>query len=167
MHSLRLTPVALALCLSVAGAQNLDDYKISLCIDGTPVKGMQELWPLEKAASTPGAVFDANPPMQLSPGQSVQAFVKVTDPSGVTRDYTRNPRLRYEPVCMTASSRGMLTMTPMTGVPCAGPGFPGLAIFLTDASGNAIGANSYMFQLVDPGQAALAKAERQRRPNRC
>jgi hypothetical protein len=37
MHSLRLTPVALALCLSVAGAQNLDDYKISLCIDGTPV----------------------------------------------------------------------------------------------------------------------------------
>ena len=165
MHSLRLTPIALALCLSVAGAQNLDDYKISLCIDGTTVNGMQELWPAEKAASTPGAVFDANPLLQLAPGQSVQAFVKVTDPSGVTTDYTRSPRLRYEPVCMTASSRGMLTMTPIAGVPCAGTGFPMLVIYVSDASGNAIGANSYMFQLGEPNQLRAGPDRRPR--NRC
>lgn len=97
MHTVRLIAFLLAVAASAANGQQIaadSSYKITLMINGVAVKGSQKLGPLIKNEPVAGAVFDANPPMELARGKSYQAKVLVTDSSGQPRDYTRNARLR-------------------------------------------------------------------------
>ena len=151
MNYMRLA--ALLLCASVsplAHGQWDARYQIRLSIDGVAVLGVQELETQAQTEAKPGAVYDRNPPKQVIQGRSFQAVVKITDPSGMVVDYTGSPRVQYETFgCATASNLGVITMTPMTGTPCAGsPEYPLVMILLLDASGSAIAANSYLFHVV-------------------
>ena len=158
MYTLKLGALAFALAAASAayGQATLDDrYKISLSVNGTQVVGFQELdrmtAGLPRGIGASGPVYDANPPMAIAAGQSFQAVVSITDPSGNVADYTRSPRLRYETFCMTASTLGVITATPMTGEQCSLPEWPELWVELLDASGNVIALNVYMFHVVASG----------------
>jgi hypothetical protein len=157
MHTF-LKAVVLLFCAFVpafAHGQNaLDDrYKITLYINGRAVQGSQELYVLTagRSSDVSGAVYDNNPPIPLVSGQTFQAVVSITDPSGATADYTQSVRLKYETFgCMTASPLGTVTATPMTGEQCDGPEYPELWVELMDASGNVFAINGYLFH-VAPG----------------
>lgn len=152
MYSVRILATAcLATVIASAHAQGLDDrYKITLYINGQPVQGSQERYVLTagKTAAEEGVIYDNNPPMQLAVSQSFQAVVSVTDPSGKTADYTRGPRLKYETFgCMTASTLGAVTATPMTGMRCISAEYPQLWVELLDVSGTVISINAYLFHV--------------------
>jgi len=91
-------------------------------------------------------VYDANRPREFAAETSFQAQVKIVDQSsGQVVDYTGSPRVQYDETfgCATASNLGVITMTPMTGTPCAGsPEYPVVMILLVDASGQAIAATA-------------------------
>ena len=93
MHSLKLTlAFTLALCVSIAyGQQRAFDHKVTMTVNGKLVKGTVEIGLEAQASRNPGSVYDQNPPPIVAPGQSFQATVSVTDPSGVTTDYTGSP----------------------------------------------------------------------------
>lgn len=163
MHLPKIMVVMLALVFHDAHAQQTVDnrYKVSLTIDSIAVLGTQELAPQAKVEATPGAVYDANQPRPLTSGRSYQLTVSVTNPSGEVSDYTGSPRLRYETFgCSSASNLGVMTMTAMAGVPCAGPEFPGLLIQLLDASGNLISVNSYLFRMINQSPPPADRAVR-------
>jgi hypothetical protein len=158
MYALKAAAFVLALATVSAayGQASLDDrYKISLSVNGSRVVGFQELdrmtAGLPRGVGASGPIYDANPPMVIAPGQSFQAVVSITDPSGNVADYTRSPRLRYETFCMTASTLGVITATPVTGEQCSLPEWPELWIELIDGSGNVIALNVFMFHIARSG----------------
>jgi hypothetical protein len=116
---------ALPLCAWATHAASLDDYKITLFVNGTVVKGTQEIGPLAEASTNRASVYNAHRPLQLLPGQSFQAVVRGTDPSGQTIDYTGSPRLKYETSCMTPSSLGWSRQRRRPGCVVPARSFPG------------------------------------------
>ena len=84
MHTLKLTLAAvLTLLVLPALGQTLDDYKITLRVNGAVVKGTQEIVPEAAASPDPGLVLTRTDRCYCPLGV-VQAVVTVTDPSGVT-----------------------------------------------------------------------------------
>lgn len=73
----------------------------------------------------------------------------VTDPTGKVTDYTGSPRLRYEGFgCLTVSSLGTFTATPVTGDLCATTRHTSLWVQLTDTSGRVINFNGLLFKMI-------------------
>jgi hypothetical protein len=129
-------------------------YKINLTVAGKLVNGGQELASrlTGKTPAQQDLILDEKPPT-LTRGQSFQTEVQVTDPKGVTKNFTQSPRLRYEHFgCLTVTTTGVVTATPLSGAACTGPDLPELWVVLTDTGGNPIAMNSYMFRVVAPPQ---------------
>jgi hypothetical protein len=126
-------------------------YKIVLSINGTQIDGAQERAErlIGKTPSERSAIYDELPP-SVERGRSFQAVVKVIDPARISQDYTSSPRLRYEHFgCLTVTSTGTVTATPMAPERCNALDTPQLIISLMDVSGNVINYNAYLFQVVD------------------
>jgi len=153
MHALKVSTTCLAALISFAAlAQEFPDerYRVKLTLSGSLVTGSQELAPMLASPDTRQAALDTPPPA-LVRDRRYQLGVTITDPSGVTQTYTRSHRLRYETFnCLTVSSLGVLTVTPTAGATCLDPDSPSLWVVLTDAGGNPLGMNTYVFKITDP-----------------
>jgi hypothetical protein len=143
----------LALVTQKPWAQTFPDdrFKVRVQLRGEtePLRGGQELAALLAQTPDHHAVYDLPLPV-LKRNASYQLLVTITDPSGVTKDYTGSPRLTYETFsCLTVTSRGVLAVTPITGALCSLPDNPQLWVILTDASGQPIAMNQILFAVSD------------------
>ena len=101
-----------------------------------------------KSDAEVAALLDNEPPISVSRNQTFQIGVSVTDPSGVTTNYTGSPRLRYESHgCLVVTSTGTVTVTPSSPTLCASTEYPELWVILTDGGGTPIAANIYFFHV--------------------
>jgi hypothetical protein len=145
--------MTIALFLTVlcgtAEAQDAPDdrYKIQLTIGGSRIQGSQERTDLllGKSSAEQEAILNAPLPVLVN-GSRAQLSILVTDPNGVTTDFSRSSRLQYEHFgCLTVTTSGLLTVSPSGR--CAGPKWPGLWIVFADASGKPLAYNEFLFQV--------------------
>ena len=144
-----LTLLLLTAAIPVVWAQRFPDarYKVSVRLSGAtqPLRGAQELAVLLANTSDRNSVYDLPPPV-LRRHSTYQLLVTITDPSGNTQPYTNSHLLRYETFgCLTVSSLGTMTVTPIVGALCVGPDTPELWVVLTDTGGHPIAMNMYLF----------------------
>jgi hypothetical protein len=130
-----------------AQTQPDERYKIKLLINNQPIEGSQEraLRLKGKSQADQLAIVDEKMPT-LKSGSSFQLTIKVTEPDGITRDYSQSGRLAYEHFgCLSINSIGFVLVTP-SGV-CAGPEYPRIWVLFKDQNNNPIMHNEYQFQL--------------------
>lgn len=147
--------VAATLLLLDASAQSAafpdQRYRIKVALNGVPVSGSQELVSaLGPAASNPSNPAYNTPSPTLTRNGTYQIQVTVTDPAGVTRDYTGSPLIRYEAIldCVAVSSLGTMTVTPTSGL-CPRADSPTLWVVVTDTGGNPLAFNIISFNVID------------------
>lgn len=153
MHSLtKLFAIATTTVLVSVGATAQqsgpdDRYRIQLLLDGVPVQGSQEL--TQRLSGKSRAEQDAilnEPLVELTYGASAQLSVKVTDPNGVTRTFTKGSRVRFNHFgCLTISKDWFMTVMPSRA--CDAPEWPTLFVYFHDASGRPIAYSEFQFQL--------------------
>lgn len=139
--------------------QSDDRYRIKLFLNGASVEGSQE-----RAARMVGktraeqlAILD-EPLHALRAGSLVAVTVHVTDPNGVTADYSRTARVTYEAFgCLKLSTKPVMSGPgTTTGVAttfivspadasCDMPDMPSFWIFVIGPDGKAIAHNEYLF----------------------
>jgi hypothetical protein len=126
-----------------------DRYRVRVQLRGAtqPLRGGHELATLLATTSDRNSVYDL-PPSALQRNAVYQLLVTITDPSGVTQDFTGSPRLRYETFnCLMVTSGGTLKVTPLSGAVCSLPDNPELWVVLTDTGGNPIAMNAFLFAI--------------------
>lgn len=154
MYAMRLFHVGFAVSLLVlassaqAQQQQPDDrYQIRLSVGGVPVSGSQEL--LGRINGKPRAEQDAildEPWPELARGQRSQLVVSVTDPNGMTTNYTKGRRISFEHFgCLTIDKNGVMTVTP-SGL-CAMPDAPVLLIGYYDTAGKPVTYSEFLFKV--------------------
>jgi hypothetical protein len=154
MHAVRLIvagSAASGLLLgspSQAQQQQPDDrYQIRLSVGGVPVPGSQEL--LVRINGKPRPEQDAvlsEPWPELARGQKSQLVVKVTDPNGVTTNYTKGNRISFEHFgCLTINKNGVMTVTP-SGT-CSMPDAPVLLVGYYDSTGKPVTYSEFLFKV--------------------
>lgn len=125
-----------------------DRYRIQLSIQGVAIEGSQEraLRLVGKGHAEQQQILNEPLPL-IRPGAEFQLVVRVTDPSGVVKDYSRSSRIKYEGFgCLTISASGMASVRPAAGSLCVAPVHPMLWIVLTDSNNSPIAHNEYLFE---------------------
>ena len=147
MHALKFTLFAFAICalINSAQAQSDDRYLISLTINGLTYEGSQQRSLRISGKSREAQVAILSEPLQRLPtARGFQLVVAVTDPAGVTTDYTGSLRLTYETFdCLTVTASGVMRVEPTRS--CSGSDYPELWIIFNDTDGVSISVNEYQF----------------------
>lgn len=139
----------LVTCVGAAHAQTgpNDSYRIQLTVQGTRIEGSQERAArLVGKTQTERDAILSEPLPTLTRGSTFQLLVAITDPSGVTSNYTGSPLLRYEHFsCLATTPSGVVTVVAQRT--CNGPDKPGLWIALLSERGTPIAYNEYIFNV--------------------
>ena len=124
-----------------------DLYRIKLTVQGALVEGSQERAArlVGKTSAEPETIL-REPLPQLGRGSTFQLSIAITNPSGVTSDYTGSSLLRYEHFgCLSVTPSGVLTV--IAARRCSGADKPALWIALFTEGGEPISYNEYLFSV--------------------